>query len=79
MDRGLSWAEAVAMRDAHVAEVRASGAEVDRHVGFHIFTTQKEVGRTGVRQRPTILPLTVGQRNSPKLAEFCALTGLHTT
>ena len=47
VDRGLSWAEAVAMRDAHVAEVRASGAEVDRHVGFHLFTTQKEVGRTG--------------------------------
>ena len=36
------------MRDAHVAEVQASGAAVDQHVGFHIFTTQKEVGKTGV-------------------------------
>ena len=47
VDRGLSWAEAVAMRDAHVAEVLAAGSAVDPRVGFHLFTTQKEVGRTG--------------------------------
>ena len=54
------------MRDAHVAEVRASGAQVDRHVGFHIFTTQKEVGRTGVAA-PHMLPLTAGQSKSSGL------------
>ena len=47
VDRGLSWAEAVVMRDAHVAEVLAAGGAVDPRVGFHLFTTQKEVGRTG--------------------------------
>ena len=52
VDRGLSWAEAVAMRDAHVAEVAASGGAVDRHVGFHIFTAQKEVGKTGAAAAP---------------------------
>ena len=66
VDRGLSWAEAVAMRDAHVAEVRASGAQVDRHVGFHIFTTQKEVGRTGVAALHT-LSLAAGQSKSSGL------------
>ena len=48
MDRGLSWEDAVAMRDAYVGEVRAAGGPVDPHVGFHLFTTSKEIGKTGV-------------------------------
>lgn len=47
VDRGLSWADAVAMRDAHVAEVTEDGGTVDPLVGFHLFTTQKEIGKTG--------------------------------
>ncbi len=47
VDRGLSWEEALAMRDAHVAEVHTAGATVDPLVGFHLFTTSREIGKTG--------------------------------
>ncbi len=47
VDRGLSWEEALAMRDAYVAEVRTAGAAVDPLVGFHLFTNSKEIGKTG--------------------------------
>lgn len=47
VDRGLSWGEALAMRDAYVAEVRTAGGTVDPFVGFHLFTTSKEIGKTG--------------------------------
>ena len=47
VDRGLSWEEALAMRDAYVAEVRTAGGAVDPLVGFHLFTTSKEIGKTG--------------------------------
>lgn len=50
VDRGLSWGDAVAMRDANVADALAAGVAVDKLVGFHQYTTSKEIGGTGETQ-----------------------------
>ena len=47
VDRGLSWEDAVAMRDANVEELQAAGGPVDPLVGFHLATYSKEIGKTG--------------------------------
>lgn len=47
VDRGLSWEDAVAMRDANVEELQAAGSHVDPLVGFHLATYSKEIGKTG--------------------------------
>ena len=59
VDRGLSWEEALAMRDDYVAEVRMAGGTLDPLVGFHLFTTSKQIGKTGGSTPRTALQATL--------------------
>ena len=46
---GMSWEEAVAARDAHAEELRASGRSLsDRATGFYIDSGIKDHGKTGM-------------------------------
>ncbi|BDA48430.1 probable protein strawberry notch homolog 1 [Coccomyxa sp. Obi] len=47
VNRGLSWEEAVAYRDAHVADTEAAGEPADRNVGFYVDRHVKDHGKTG--------------------------------
>ncbi|CAL8463694.1 g3228 [Coccomyxa elongata] len=47
VNRGLSWEDAVAYRDACVAETEAAGEPADRNVGFYVDRHVKDHGKTG--------------------------------
>lgn len=49
VNRGLSWEDAVAYRDAQLAEAAEAGEEVDRNVGFYADHYVKDHGKTGAR------------------------------
>ena len=49
VNRGLSWDDAVAYRDAALAQAVDAGEELDRNVGFYTDRFVKDHGKTGAR------------------------------
>ncbi len=47
VNRGLSWDDAVAYRDAALAQAVDAGEELDRNVGFYTDRFVKDHGKTG--------------------------------
>ena len=48
VDRGLSWEEAVAYRDANIKELEEAEEPRDPRVGFYVDRYIKDHGKTGV-------------------------------
>jgi len=51
INRGMSWAAAVAFRDKVQADRAAAGLPLSRTSGFYVSKTVKDQGQTGARAR----------------------------
>ena len=63
------------MRDAYVAEVRTAGSGVDPLVGFHLFTTSKEIGKTGGSTSLTASQTTFLDKPTSNMGQGCVAKG----